>query len=103
MDTINHQVSNNPGDDNMKDLPFAQEVATDILNNVKTDYDFSAWQTLSDAEQAQAFRELIGEMASYKYDPQFSSAANQSIRLLNIDAFLETVIKGWAVREGYAP
>ncbi|PPC95209.1 MAG: hypothetical protein CTY33_00185 [Methylotenera sp.] len=71
--------------------PYASEVANDIVNNVRTAYDFSDWASFDDDKQAQCFRELVAEVAD-------SAHIEVGAR---VKEYLEAVFKVYAIKEGY--
>jgi hypothetical protein len=71
--------------------PYASEVANDIVNNVRTQYDFSDWRSFDDDKQAECFRELVAEVA----------AADHNEVGPRVKEYLETVFKTYAISEGY--
>lgn len=93
-------------DDRMKDdhdeaKPLASDVANDIMNNVLTEYDITTWKTLTDAEMAEAFRDIIGIIAAFKFDHELAVLENRSTLLFEIQDYLDTVLTEWARKEGY--
>jgi hypothetical protein len=82
-------------------LPFSANVARDILCNVRTIHDYSDWDICTEAKQADLLREVIATTAAFKYDSSLSLLQNRSERLTQIEDLLETVLKAWAVEEGY--
>jgi hypothetical protein len=93
MDTINHQISNNPDDDNMKEVVTAQDVALNMLNNQVPTYDIN---DLMDIEtQAELARELIGIWASR--EPRCSLIS----MCLNMVDQMESAITNAAISKGY--
>jgi hypothetical protein len=103
MDTINHQVSNNPDDDNMKEVAYASNVAEDILNNIETKFDFERWSTLSRDELAEAFVDLTGIYAAFKNDAVLTRLENRSELLEEMATYMHNFLFEAAKREGYAP
>lgn len=79
--------------------PSADEVAEDILVNKHSEYDISAWKSVSDAEQAEVLRELIGIYAHFEYDHDLPMLENRSELLSEIKSHLELTLKVWAERE----
>jgi hypothetical protein len=94
MDTINHQISNNPDDDNMKEVVTASDVADNIMNNQVSDYDIN--DLLSVEEQAECFRELVGIWASRGSEPLSSL-----ITRLDLINHIESTLENAAISKGY--
>jgi hypothetical protein len=93
MDTINHQVSNNPDDDSMKEAVTASDVADNILNNQVSDYDINDLMTAE--EQAECFRELIGIWANRdRYEGRLFAR-------MEMTELMERAITNAAIRKGY--
>jgi hypothetical protein len=83
--------------------PYASEVANDIMNNQVSDYDYSDWASMKDSNIVEAFGEVIGTIATFKYDPAIGLLENRSERLTQIEERIEGFLKAWAIREGYLP
>jgi hypothetical protein len=95
MDTINHQVSNNPDDDNMKEVVTATDVADNILNNQVSDYDIN--DLLSVEEQAECFRELVGIWASRGK----KESIDRELARVDMTTLMESAIYYAAIMKGY--
>jgi hypothetical protein len=93
MDTINHLVSNNPDDDNMKEVVTASQVADNIMNNQVSDYDINDLMTVE--EQAECFREIVGIWASR--EPRCSLIT----MCLDMTYSMDYNLRSAAVRKGY--
>jgi hypothetical protein len=72
-------------------LPYASEVASDIVNNVRTDYDFSDWASFDHDKQAECFCELVAEVA----------AADHNEVGARVKEYLHNILTTFAVKEGY--
>jgi hypothetical protein len=94
MDTINHQISNNPDDDNMKEVVTAQEVADNIMNNQVSDYDINDLMSIED--QAECFRDLIGIWASRE-----NMEVGRKIARIDMTTCMEKTIEIAAIAKGY--
>jgi hypothetical protein len=81
--------------------PSASEVANDIMNNQVSHYDYNDWASMKDSNIVEAFGEVIGTIASYKYDSGLSLLEHRSERLSQIEDRIEGFLKAWAIREGY--
>jgi hypothetical protein len=101
MDTINKQVLNNPDLDDGVDMPTASDVVDNILNNQVSDYDYTTWKSFTDAEQAEAFREIVGIWASRIISGYDTDLAREVARI-DITEYIEKVLLRHAVLEGYS-
>lgn len=90
MDTINHQVANNP-DLICTDKPTASEVASDIMNNQVSSYDIS--DLMDEETQAECFREIVGIYA-------IRNSMEISL-LFDIKHFIELSLVSAAERKGF--
>jgi len=83
-------------------VPFAEDVANDIMNNVRTEHDYMDWASLSESNIVEAFNQLVGIVASYKFDASLSRLENRSERLTEIESCMTGFLKAWAINEGYS-
>jgi hypothetical protein len=95
MDTINHQISNNPDDDNMKEVVTASQVADNIMNNQVSDYDIN--DLLSVEDQAECFREMVGIWASRGKQ----ASIDRDLARIDMTSVMESAIYYAAIRKGY--
>jgi hypothetical protein len=95
MDTVNSQVSNNPDDDNMKEVVTASDVADNIMNNQVSDYDINDLMTVE--EQAECFREIVGIWASRGKQ----ESVDRDLARVDMTTVMESAIYYAAIRKGY--
>lgn len=81
------------------DLPSSGDVAYRIMNDQVSDYDYTDWA--SDEIQAQAFQQVIGIIASYKWSKALNLLENRSERLTNIEYSINKTLEAWAKRKGF--
>ena len=85
--------------DKFKNLPSSGDVAYRIMNDQVSDYDYTEWA--SDELQAQAFQQVIGIIASYKWSKALTLLENRSERLTNIEHSINKILEAWAKRKGF--
>lgn len=81
--------------------PLASDVANDIMNDVLTEYDITIWKTLTDAEMADGFRDIIAIIAAFKFDHDLPVLENRSTLLFEIQDYCERFLTEVAKQEGY--
>ena len=83
-------------------VPFAEDVAHDIMNNISTEFDYMDWSSLSESNIVEAFNQLVGVVASFKADANLNTLENRSERLSDIETCMYGFLKAWAVNEGFS-
>ena len=83
-------------------VPFAEDVAHDIMNNINTEFDYMDWSLLSEGDIVEAFNQLVGVVATFKADASLTPAQNRSERLSEIETSMYGFLKAWAVNEGFS-
>ena len=80
------------------DNPTASEVAEDWLNNVNTEYEL---RSFTDEQQAECYRELIAEIASFEFDHDLTIFENHSRFYMSIKDKLEAQLVEAAKDAGF--
>ncbi len=83
-------------------VPFAEDVANDILSNYSSEFDYMDWSSLSEGDIVEAFNQIVGVIATFKADKNLTIAQNRSERLSDIETCIHGFLKAWAVNEGYS-
>ena len=79
-------------------LPSAGDVAYRIMSDQVSDYDYTDWA--SDELQAQAFQQVVGIIASYKWSKALTMLENRSERLTNIEHSINKTLEAWTKMKG---
>ena len=82
--------------------PFAADVADDIMQNIRTEHDYMDWASLSEGEIVEAFNQLVGIVATYKFNKDLSVLENRSELLSDIKTSMHGFLKAWAINEGFS-
>ena len=83
-------------------VPFAADVADDIMCNINTEFDYMDWSSLSEQNIVEAFNQIVGVIATFKADASLTPAENRSERLSDIETSMYGFLKAWAVKEGFS-
>jgi len=77
----------------------AEHIANDIMQNCCKNFDYTDWNSLTDAHRAEAFDEIVTMFATFENDKSLSLADNRSIFYIDLQNSIESTIKHWAQRE----